>query len=141
MAAPSTGDLMKSLESCEDPKAFQSENSEFLIEEPLCQALSALLEEKGLSRSQVIRSASLNTIYGHQIFSGARTPSRDKLLAIAFGMSLSLEETNTLMKRQGYPMLYPRHRRDAVIIYSLLHGLSLLDANTLLYESELETLI
>ena len=83
----------------------------------------------------------LNTIYGQQIFAGTKTPSRDKLLAIAFGMNLNFEETDTLLKQQGYARLYPRKERDAVIIYGLLHKLSLLDTNTLLYENDMETLL
>ena len=59
----------------------------------------------------------LNTIYGQQIFAGTKTPSRDKLLAITFGMRLNPKQTDTLLKQQGYPCLYPRRKRDAVILY------------------------
>ena len=107
----------------------------------LCDALADLLVQKGLTRSQAIRSSMLNTIYGQQIFAGTKTPSRDKLLAIALGMQLSFQETDTLLKQQGYARLYPRRQRDAVIIYGLLHRMTPLDVNTLLYENEMETLV
>ena len=136
-----TQNLLKSLNESEDLKAVLEQSASDFVAQPLCEALTALLKEKELTRSQAIRSSLLNTIYGQQIFAGIKTPSRDKLLSIAFGMRLSFKETDTLLKQQGYPRLYPRRERDAVIIYGLLHKMSLLDINTLLYENELETLI
>lgn len=56
--------------------------------------LERMLEKKGLKRSRVVRMADLNETFGYQIFTGARNPSRDKVLQIAFAMALSLRETN-----------------------------------------------
>lgn len=136
-----TQNLMESLRSNQELKAVLDQNASDFIAKPLCETLAALLKEKDLSRSEAIRGSMLNTIYGQQIFAGTKTPSRDKLLAIAFGMNLNFEETDTLLKQQGYARLYPRKERDAVIIYGLLHKLSLLDTNTLLYENDMETLL
>ena len=135
-----TQNLLKTLHDSEDLNAVLAQSASEFIAQPLCDTLAVLLKEKGLTRSQAIRGSMLNMIYGQQIFAGTKTPSRDKLIAIAFGMQLSFQEADTLLKQQGYPHLYPRRERDAVIIYSLLHGMSLLDTNTLLYENELETL-
>ena len=53
--------------------------------------LKQLLQEKGLERSRVVRMADLNETFGYQIFTGARHPSRNKVLQIAFAMALSLK--------------------------------------------------
>lgn len=136
-----TKDLLQSLYSNEELSSILKNNHNEFVVQPLCHTLADLLEQKGLTRAQAIRNSMLNTIYGQQIFAGTKTPSRDKLLAIAFGMDLDFTQTDTLLKQQGYPRLYPRHQRDAVIIYGLLHRLSLLDTNTLLYENDLPTLL
>lgn len=136
-----TQKLLENLSSYKELKNILQENTSEFIAQPLCDALAELLKEKNLTRAQAIRNSMLNTIYAQQIFTGSRTPSRDKLLAIIFGMHLSFQEADTLLKQQGYPRLYPRKERDAVIIYGLLHGLSLLDTNMLLYENELETIL
>lgn len=60
----------------------------------LSEYLKQLLEEKGLERSRVVRMADLNETFGYQIFTGARHPSRNKVLQIAFAMALTLKETN-----------------------------------------------
>ena len=56
----------------------------------LSEYLKQLLEEKGLERSRVVRMADLNETFGYQIFTGARHPSRNKVLQIAFAMALTL---------------------------------------------------
>ena len=140
MFKKSTEDLMQSLRSNAHLRAVLAQEGEF-VAQPLHEALGALLREKGLTRAQVIQGSMLNTIYGHQIFAGTKTPSRDKLLAIAFGMRLTFEEVDTLLKQQGYQRLYPRLERDAVLIWGFMHRLPLLDVNTLLYENGLDTLV
>ena len=63
--------------------------------------LQQLLDEKGLARSRVVRMADLNETFGYQIFTGARNPSRDKVLQIAFAMALTLRETNRALTAAG----------------------------------------
>lgn len=136
-----TQNLLEALRGRDTLNDVLAQNTSDFIAQPLCDALAELLAQQGMTRSQAIRNSMLNTIYGQQIFAGTKTPSRDKLLAIAFGMRLDYKQTDTLLKQQGYPRLYPRRKRDAVLLYGLLHGMSLLDTNTLLYENELQTLI
>lgn len=52
--------------------------------ETLAGFLGHMLEKKHLKRSRVVRMADLNETFGYQIFTGARNPSRDKVLQIAF---------------------------------------------------------
>lgn len=141
MTKMNTHELTRKLEGLNDLQSILKENSSNFIAQPLCDALSDLLEKKGITRAQAIKRSMINTIYGQQIFAGTKTPSRDKLILIIFGLGLDLQEANALLKQQGYPCLYSRRERDAVIMYGLLHSLSLLDTNTLLFENDLETLL
>ena len=75
--------------------------------------LQQLLDEKGLARSRVVRMADLNETFGYQIFTGARNPSRDKVLQIAFAMALTLRETNRALTAAGVSNLNCKSRRDA----------------------------
>ena len=135
-----TRKLMRSLREGAQIERVLNDKSREFIAQPLTKALAQLLEDNGVTRAQAIHDAMLNTIYGYQIFSGTRTPSRDKLLALAFGMHLSYEQTDTLLKTQGYARLYARRRRDAVIIHGLIHQTPLLEVNTQLYENGWDTL-
>lgn len=95
--------------------------------------LERMLEKKGLKRSRVVRMADLNETFGYQIFTGARNPSRDKVLQIAFAMALSLRETNRALMAAGASSLDPKCRRDAIIIFCIDHGCSLQKVNEELY--------
>lgn len=114
----STEELLKILKSS-SLDAYLSDNAGELIENPICNYLDAVMEEKGLKKADVIRKSNIQTNYAYQIFSGLKIPSRDKLIALCFGMELSLPETQTLLKYAGYAPLYPRNKRDSVIIDSL----------------------
>lgn len=91
--------------------------------------LERMLEKKGLKRSRVVRMADLNETFGYQIFTGARNPSRDKVLQIAFAMALSLRETNRALMAAGASSLDPKCRRDAIIIFCIDQGCSLQKVN------------
>ena len=73
--------------------------------------LKQLLQEKGLERSRVVRMADLNETFGYQIFTGARHPSRNKVLQIAFAMALTLKETNRALTAAGANVLNCKDRR------------------------------
>ena len=86
-----------------------------------------------------------NTTDGHtyeayQIFSGTRHPERKKLLCLAVGMSLNLEETQTLLKCAGYAPLYVKMPFDSVVIYGVCKQLSVIEINEILFDNHLETL-
>lgn len=95
--------------------------------------LERMLEKKALKRSRVVRMADLNETFGYQIFTGARNPSRDKVLQIAFAMALSLRETNRALMAAGASSLDPKCRRDAIIIFCIDQGCSLQKVNEELY--------
>ena len=79
-------------------------------------------------------------IYGYQIFSGKRIPSRDKLISISFGMNLSLDETQALLKYAGFAPLYPKQKRDSLLIWGKNHQFSIYQINELLYAENEDTL-
>ena len=98
------------------------------------------MEAKGLKKAQVIKNAELSEVYGYQIFSGLRIPERKKLLCLAVGMALNIEQTQHLLKCAGYSQLYVKLPFDSVILYGLCKKLSVLQINELLYDYDLETL-
>ena len=76
----------------------------------------------------------------HQVFSGRRRPSRDRLLCLCFGLGAGLEEANLLLKGMGYAPVYPRLKRDAIISHGLLHRTPLTEINDKLFSENEKTL-
>ena len=135
-----TSEIVKELGLSPDFQTFYSENKDYMISADLTQLLAELLECKGLKKSQVIKHAELSEVYGYQIFSGLRVPERRKLLCLAIGMELNIDETQQLLKCAGYSPLYVKKPFDSVVLYGLCKGLSVVEINELLYAYDLETL-
>lgn len=105
-----------------------------MIPHSLPEHLRLLLKQKGMRRADVARGSLLDRKYIYQIFDGTKTPSRDKLIAMAFGLRLSVEEAQTMLKLSENRELYVRDRRDAIILFALQRNMSIFETNDLLYE-------
>lgn len=104
-------------------------------------ALSACLAEKQLSKAEVIARSGIETHYAYQIFSGAKEPSRDKVIMLCLGLALTADETQQLLKVTGYAQLYGRDARDNALLFALVKGMSVIAANELLYDRGLNLLM
>ena len=138
--AKDTAKILEELQLCPDFRSFYHENREYMVNSTLSELLDALLAEKGLKKSQVIKNAELSEVYGYQIFSGIRIPDRKKLLALAIGMSLNIEQVQKLLKCAGYPPLYVKLPMDNIVLFGLCKGMTVVQINELLYEYGQETL-
>lgn len=135
-----TSRIVEELGLCPDFKTFYRENKDYMVTDSLSSLLGRLLEQKGLKKSQVIKNAELSEVYGYQIFSGIRVPERKKLLCLAVGMGLNIDEVQQLLKFAGYPQLYVKLPFDSVVLYGLCKAMSVVQINELLYSYDLEML-
>lgn len=135
-----TSKLVEELNFCADFNTFYNKNHEQLMCDTLAQLLERMIAEKALKKSQVFRKAEISEVYGYQILAGKRMPERKKMICLAIGMELSVEETQALLKSAGYPLLYVKHPFDCVVMYGIFKKLSVAEINTMLFEYDLETL-
>lgn len=136
----STEELLHELQKAEDVFAFARENETELESISLPEQLEQLLDKYQKPKKDVIKDAGLDTTYGYQIFDGRKKPRRDKLLQLAFGFPLTVEETNKLFRAGGVSSLYVRCKRDAICMYCLQQGMMVDECNALLYQAGEETL-
>ncbi len=83
--------------------------------------ITDICKTEGKVPEQVILQASIERTYGHQLFNGTRKPSRDKVIQLAFGLELNVEDTQKLLRIAGKSALYPKIKRDATIIFCLVN--------------------
>lgn len=136
----STEELNHQIEEATNIEDFLNANREYMLSGSLSQHLTALLVEKKISKADVVRGSLLDRAYVYQIFSGERRPSRDKLLALSFGLRLTADETQKLMKLSGNRELYARDQRDAVILFALQHHKTIMETNELLDANQMPAL-
>ena len=99
MKEKNTIDLSRGLMSEPNLDSYLAQNQEFFSREDITQELNQFYQRTGLTKAALARRAGMSEVYLHQVFSGRRKPSRDRLLCICIGMSVSLEETQRLLKR------------------------------------------
>lgn len=139
MQEKDTDALLHSLKKAENFQTALSETRDHTIDQTLKDYLNTWLLHKKITKSTVLKKAGITEATGYQYFDGKRNPSREKVIALAIGLDLRLEETNELMKKTGYAQLYPKHPWDAIVIYGITHHLAITEIDDLLYSESLKT--
>ena len=121
-----TNTLLKRLFKAADLDSYLQSNESQLLAPDFPALLEQYCRQRGLLPAHVIEQSQIERTYGHQLFNGTRRPSRDKVLQLAIGLGLTVDETQKLLRSAGKSPLYPRLKRDAVILYGLRKGLPIL---------------
>ncbi len=130
----STGELLEVIKNNPLDKTIK-EIQEEQLNISLRDYLNDLIVEHGSKPADVMKKAGLNKSYFYAIIDGNRVnPSRDILIRLCFGFELSLDETQKLLKTFGAAVLYPRSRRDSIIIHAIENKLTLAECNDNLHD-------
>lgn len=103
--------------------------------------LRELMKRRGLDAGKLGVKSLLSRSFAFQICSGKRHPSRDIILRIAIAANLSVNETRQMLRLAKHGELYPRDKRDAVILYALTKKLDLYETDELLTSMEQRALL
>ena len=135
----STEELLHELQKAEDVFEFTKANEEEMEAISLTEQLEQLLKHYKKQKKDVIKDAGMDTTYGYQIFDGRKNPRRDKLIQLAFGFPLTLEEANRVLRAAGVSDLYVRCKRDTICMYCLQQKMTVAECDALLYQAGEET--
>lgn len=100
---------------CDDWSEMSSHMNSLSFHEQLFQ----LAKQRGINAAQVGKKALLSRSFSYQIFSGERIPKRDIILRIAIVLRLDISETQRLLCLASRGSLYPKIKRDSIIIFCL----------------------
>ena len=140
MREKTTDDLGRELLARNNINDYLKANQKQFSDENITGLLSQMYEKREISKAALARKAGMSEVYLHQVFSGRRKPSRDRLLCLCIGLEASLEEIQSLLKQAVYAQLYPKTRRDSIIIYGILHHMELEEINDKLFTENERTL-
>jgi hypothetical protein len=114
-----TSALLSRLFKAPDLETFLESNADEMAVPPFHFYILELCRKSEQVPERIIRRAAIDRTYGHQIFNGTRKPSRDKVIQLAFGFGLDVDGAQELLKLARHTALYPRIKRDAVILRCL----------------------
>lgn len=140
MQEKSTDDLNQELMDQPDIDSYLKENEVYFFQKDMTDLLSELFEKRDISKAALARKAGMSEVYLHQVFSGRRKPSRDRLICLCVGLEAELDETQRLLKQAAYAPLHPKVKRDAIISYGVLHQFTLSEINDKLFTENEKTL-
>lgn len=109
-----TEDLLTRLLAANSPKDYLDQ--EDIADRKLPDHLFELLDEKDVKRVDVVRASGLHPTVVCDIFAGKSLPGRDNAIMLAFGLQCTLIETQRLLRLAGVSELWPKVRRDAIIL-------------------------
>lgn len=141
MEEKSTGDLSHELMSNGSIDSYLRDNQPYFSDLSVTALLLALYDKKSVTKAALARKSGMSEVYLHQVFSGRRKPSRDRLICLCIGLEATLEETQRLLRQATYAQIYPRIKRDAIISYGIVHHIALNEINDKLFTENEKTLL
>lgn len=127
-----TSALLHRLFMAPNLKTFMENNAEELELPQFYTYISGLCRDAGKVPEQIIKQSGIDRTYGHQLFNGTRKPSRDKVIQLAFGFRLDVAGTQELLKYARQTALYPKIKRDAIILRCLNENKDVIETQSIL---------
>lgn len=134
-----TEDLLARLLASNSPQAYLDQDE--IIDRQLSDYLADLLKDRNIKRADVVWASGLNPTVVYDIFAGKSKPGRNNAIMLAFGLHASLRETQRILRLAGVSELWPKLRRDAIIIWCINQGMSREACDDELWNFEEKTLL
>lgn len=90
--------------------------------------LNQYIDEKKMTKANVIRTLNIDRNHGYQILNGTRPITRNCLIRISLILKLDADRINYLLRLAGKPQLYVRNIVDAKVFYAVQHNIEYLKA-------------
>lgn len=90
--------------------------------------LNRYIDDKNLSKADVIRKLNIDRNYGYQILKGSRIPTRNCLLQLSLILGLDEAQISELLRLAGKTPLYVRNVVDARVFYAVNHNMDYFEA-------------
>lgn len=131
-----TDELLKELKFKKtDIQEYIENNPESFIEINLKEFWGEILESSSMSKSDIINKSDFSYVYFYDVIAGKKIPTSDKIIRLVLAMHLSLDQCQTALRYCGKSQLYPRIKRDSILIYAISHGYTVLQTQELLLKS------
>ena len=137
----STEDLLEELqnENCKIDEYLKG-NGESFFYDKIKDFWETAIEKSGYSKSNIINKSDFSYCYFYDVINGRKIPGRDKIIRLILTMHLSVDECQEALRISGRSALYPRIRRDAIILFAISNGYSIYQLSELLADAGEEPL-
>jgi DNA-binding phage protein len=127
-----TDELNFELKKAKSIDGFIVANESEFDEDNFYKLINQLVSESGKRKSKIAADSCISEPYIYNLLQKERKPARDTVIKLSFGLNLSLEITERLLKLSGHSGFYVRHKRDSILKFAIESSLSLFEADELL---------
>lgn len=125
-----TDELMSELSHSDtDLGAFLKRNEKNNIEINLENFWKELLGRTKMKNAEIINKSQISYYYFYEIIHGRKIPNTDKIVRIILAAKLNLEDCQKALTFCKKAKLYPKIKRDSILIYSINRQLSIDETN------------
>ena len=118
-----TNDLMEELNDGKVPiENYIQSNSDSFINIDLSNFWKELINKSGMTKTDIINKSDFSYVYFYDVINGRK-------IRLALALGLSLDECQTALKFCGRSQLYPRIKRDSIIIHGINRKLSIYEVS------------
>lgn len=134
-------EVLLNLDKQEELSKFINDENNLVEYDNVSSYLNDIFKDKKDDISSIIKKSEIERTYAYQILNGTKSnPGRDKIIKLCIAGELSIKETTRALEISKAGVLYPREKRDAIIIFAINNKLSVQDTNLLLDSYNLESL-
>ena len=134
-------DHLCELVACDSLEEYLDGHEDMFGSEGVPLLLAQMMQQRCLSKAELARRAVTSEVYLHQVLSGRRNPSRDRLLCFCLAMESGLGQVQQLLMTGGHSALLTSSKRDVVLFYCLIRHKTILETNEYLDSLDLPLLI
>lgn len=137
----STEDLLEELqnENCKIDEYLKG-NGESFVYDKIKDFWETAIEKSVYSKSNIINKSDFSYCYFYDVINGRKIPGRDKIIRLILTMKLSVDECQEALRISGRSALYPRIKRDSIILFAISNGYSIYQLSELLADAGEEPL-
>ena len=118
-----------------DIQEYIENNPDSFIEINLKEFWNDIINSSEMTKSDIINKSDFSYVYFYDVIAGKKIPTSDKIIRLVLAMHLSLEKCQTALRYCGKSQLYPRIKRDSLLIFAITHGYTVFQAQELLIKS------
>ncbi len=137
----STEDLLQELQNknC-NLDEYLNGNCESFVYDRIKDFWEAAVEKSGYSKSNIINKSDFSYCYFYDVINGRKIPGRDKIIRLILTMHLDVDECQEALRISGRSALYPRIKRDSIILFAISNNYSIYQLTELLQNAGEEPL-
>lgn len=129
----STDNLLNELQQVDcNIEKYLSNNPDSFVYHSINEFWENAIKRSCMSKSNIINKADFSYCYFYDVINGRKIPGKDKIIRLILTMKLDVDDCQEALRLSGRSALYPRIKRDSIILYAINNSMTVYETSELL---------